>query len=263
MRVLKIELEGITTSFRYPHFLVGRQPAYRMPPPATIYGHICSAVGEWIEASFLRFGYCFTYMARGDDLEHIHMATVAGEHFDKKLGFVKNIEAEINPIPREILFYPRLTLYIQAQSSLERLYQAFCSPCYPVILGRSQDLASYRDVSIVELQSDCRGYFEKTILPWHFRDRTSAGTSVLMPRFINPRNRREVIWERYVVLEHRVFYGVSEETEKGVKTMLRYENDEPVLIDPETPENHGMRRAIPWHSFIGQNEKNGIKMAKT
>lgn len=250
MKVLKIELEGMTTSFRYPHFLVGRQPAYRMPPPATIYGHICSAVGEWVEPSSLRFGYYFTSMARGDDLEHIHVTTVASGRFDKKLGFVKNIEAEVNPISREILFYPNLTLYIQTQNSLDKLYKAFRSPCYPVILGRSQDLASYRNVRIVELQSDCKGYFEKTILPWHFRERTSAGTSVLMPRFINPRDRREVIWERYVVLEHRVFYGIPGETEKGVKTMLRYENDEPISVDPETPEDRGMKRAIAWHSFI-------------
>ena len=48
MRVLKVTLEGITTSFRYPHFMVNVQPSYRMPPPATIYGHICSALGEWV-----------------------------------------------------------------------------------------------------------------------------------------------------------------------------------------------------------------------
>ncbi len=60
MRVLKVVLEGITTSFRYPHFMMGVQPSFPMPPPATIYGHICSALGEWIDPKGLAFAYHFT-----------------------------------------------------------------------------------------------------------------------------------------------------------------------------------------------------------
>lgn len=48
MQVLKIVLEGVTTSFRYPHFMLGVQPSFPPPPPATIYGHVCSALGEWV-----------------------------------------------------------------------------------------------------------------------------------------------------------------------------------------------------------------------
>jgi len=36
MPVLRIEAEGLTTSFRYPHCLAIRQPTFLMPPPATI-----------------------------------------------------------------------------------------------------------------------------------------------------------------------------------------------------------------------------------
>jgi CRISPR-associated protein Cas5t len=251
MKVLKVELEGLTTSFRYPHFLVGRQPSFRMPPPATIYGHICSAVGEWIIPDSIKFSYCFFYAGRGDDLEHIHVTTVSHRKLDKKWGYVKNIEAEINPLAREILLFPKLVLYIDAQSQLNRLFDAFRSPRYAVILGRSQDLATYSDMSIVTLEKATQGYFENTLLPWSFRTRTTAGTSVLMPRFISPEDRRKVAWERYVILEHRIFYGISNE-EKGVRTMLRYEDDEPLWIDPETPEIKNMKRAIIWHSFIGE-----------
>ena len=48
MRVLKIVAEVSITSFRRPHFMWGIQPTFRMPPPATIYGHICSALGDTV-----------------------------------------------------------------------------------------------------------------------------------------------------------------------------------------------------------------------
>ena len=46
MRVLRVLIEAPVTSFRYPHFLIGRQITYDMPPPSTIYGHVMSAVGR-------------------------------------------------------------------------------------------------------------------------------------------------------------------------------------------------------------------------
>ena len=67
MDVLKIVAEGVTTSFRYPHFTLGIQPTFDMPPPATIYGHICSAVGEWLDPDGLQFAYHFTAEAKAND----------------------------------------------------------------------------------------------------------------------------------------------------------------------------------------------------
>lgn len=32
MRVLKVVLEGTTTSFRYPHFMLSIQPSFPLPP---------------------------------------------------------------------------------------------------------------------------------------------------------------------------------------------------------------------------------------
>lgn len=57
MQVLKVVVEGLTTSFRYPHFVQGVQPTFEMPPPATIYGHICSALGEWVDPKGVTFAY--------------------------------------------------------------------------------------------------------------------------------------------------------------------------------------------------------------
>lgn len=70
MRVLKVVAEGVTTSFRYPHFIQQVQPTFPMPPPATIYGHIASALGEWFDPTGVQFAYHFTYAAKIRELEH-------------------------------------------------------------------------------------------------------------------------------------------------------------------------------------------------
>src|SRR5438105_3365290 len=100
MRVLKVVLEGVTTSFRYPHFMLGVQPSFPMPPPATIYGHVCSALGEWVDPTGLAFAYHFTGEGSGEDLEHIR---VLGAASGKRPGSAqpKVLEGNINPFKRQ------------------------------------------------------------------------------------------------------------------------------------------------------------------
>src|SRR5215469_12194740 len=78
MRVLRVVLEAPVCSFRYPHFLVGRQVSFDMPPPATIYGHIASVLGDYTDPSSFRFAYRFTTLGKADDLEHQHIITPGG-----------------------------------------------------------------------------------------------------------------------------------------------------------------------------------------
>lgn len=115
-------MEGTTCSFRYPHFLVGRQPTYPLPPPATIYGHICSALGEWIDPQSLEFAYSFTHAGRADDLEHIHVATVGSGRPTKEWVHPVNLDVTVSPLPREIFVFPQMTLYLRSQGALDRLF---------------------------------------------------------------------------------------------------------------------------------------------
>ncbi len=253
MKVLKVELEGITASFRYPHFLVGRQPSYPMPPPATIYGHVCSAVGDYIDPASFSFACYFTYQGKGDDVESIYQTTPGSGKIIKQWGEINNVELNMNPYLREILLFPRLTLYIDSPEGLQNLYNAFRSPRYPVILGRSQDMAGYRRVDVIELEKASYAYFEGTLLPACYAMRTGAGVSVTMPRFINQEDRKNVLWERYVVLEKRVF--LTDEEDKRANIMLRPDENEEVWVDPETPEVKGLRRAVVWHSFCEEEDK--------
>jgi len=250
MDVLKIELDGITTSFRYPHFLVGRQMSYPMPPPATIYGHICSAAGDYIDPSSLKFAYYFTYEGKGDDLETIYSTSFGSGRVDKKWGEVKNVELNMNPILRELFLFPKLTLYIDTPE-LEKLYKSFLSPRYPVILGRSQDLASYREVKIVNLEKRNSAYLEGTLLPNSFTGRIGIGISVIMPKFIDPNDRRNITWWMYMALDKRVFII---DTDDKIVNIIKPEENESFWIDPDTEEVKGLHRGIIWHSFSEEEE---------
>jgi CRISPR-associated protein Cas5t len=233
--VLRIEMVGTVTSFRYPHFAQGFQPTFEMPPPSTIYGHICSAVGDYIPAGSTQFGYHFTHAGKFIDYqEHLH--------FDDL----------VQPFPfnRELLYNPKLTLYLTDIS----LIDAFRSPVYPVILGRSQDLMTYRSIEIIELQRADTAYFEHTLLPLTMSPRLREPTiAVTMPRYIDP--RRHPQWGAYSLLQGRALWPQqSAGDEWDDEEVLTFEDEAIELwVDPTTP--HDMRfpaayRAIWFHKFV-------------
>ena len=223
MQVLKIVAEGMITSFRYPHFVQGVHPTFEMPPPATIYGHVCSAVGEFIEPDRTRFAYHFTYDAKFFDYEHLHF-------FGK--------EPKMNPFNRELLFNPRLTLYL-SDISLE---PHFASPRYPVVLGRSQDLMTYTSIEMITLQRAKQAYFTGTILNLDDAREIGGRTyAVTMPRFLNV--DRQPIWAQYAVLR-----GMQEYPRKDG---FRFRDDFEIWIDPSVPHPYKdhLYRGVLWHTW--------------
>ncbi len=248
MRVLKIELEGLTTSFRYPHFLVGRQPSFPMPPPATIYGHIASVLGAYPNPDSFRFAYTFTHSGSVDDYEHTWLIKV--DRSARGWQHPANISANMNPTLRQIFYAPKLTLYLETPH-LDEWYQAFLEPRYPVALGRSQDLASYQNVQIIQLQTSDTGYYDHTLLPWSYRPRVRVGQGILMPRIISTENRRDVTWARFVSLENRIFHPRAGEKSVPSEVMTVMANAEPVLIDPSSPMHRERQRILVWHSLTG------------
>ncbi|MEW6574355.1 MAG: CRISPR-associated protein Cas5 [Bacillota bacterium] len=239
MEVLKVVAEGITTSFRYPHFMQGVQPTFEVPPPATIYGHICSALGEWIDPEGIQFAYRFTYQARFNDVEHIHVLTPAsGKLPGTKIP--KVLEGQVNPFKRVILFRPKLVLYLNRPE----WEPAFRSPRYPVVLGRSQDLFTYTRIGVVKLLPAGKAYFEHTLAPYRMALQTGRGYVVLMPRFLDYRRGRAPVFGRYVVLHRRVY----------TDELVKYEDAGPETywVDPESPEEKGARLGLLFHAFVGE-----------
>lgn len=239
--VLKIELAGRVTSFRYPYFSQGYQPTLLMPPPSTIYGHICSAVGDWIDPVSTQFGYTFKHQGMFVDYrEHLH--------FDDP----------IQPFPfnRELLFEPRLTLYL---TNLD-LMDAFRRPRYAVVLGRSQDLMTYTSIEVIQLERADAAYFAGTILPLSFATALDADIiTMTMARYID--QRRHPTWETYALLAGKAVWPIgstdqdldSEYDEFDAEPFVIESNVTSVWIDPSSP-SHGrypsLKRAVWLHSFV-------------
>lgn len=238
MRVLKVVAEGLTTSFRYPHFMQQIHPSFQMPPPATIYGHICSALGEWFDPTGVQFAYHFTHQGQGRnvDLEHIIVLSPSGGNLPGT-KIPKVLQGNVNPFERELLFQPRLTLYVNRPE----WEPAFRSPRYAVVLGRSQDLFTYTHVGVVELEQADRAYFEHTLAPHEVALRTMRGITVLMPRYLDYARNRAPTFSRYAVIGKRVM------SDEFIQFSDR--SNGPYWGDPTTPEVKGAHLGLAFLSF--------------
>jgi CRISPR-associated protein Cas5t len=245
MRVLKIVAEGITTSFRYPQFMQQIHPSFEMPPPATVYGHIASALGDWFNPEGVRFAYHFTFAGRGNDKEHIFVLSPAtGTFIYRGEKIPKVLQGAMNPFERDLLFQPRLTLYINRPD----WEGAFHSPCYPVLLGRSQDLFTYTSVSVVELDQAPHAYFEHTLLPYSTTQYTSRGYAIQMPRYLDYNNNRRPTFARYFVVPGKLD-TLEDFLWFGKKKPERY------WVDPQTLEVKGAHLGLAFLSFVGKEDE--------
>lgn len=227
------------TSFRYPQFMQQIHPSFYMPPPATIYGHICSALGEWFDPTGVQFAYHFTHQGEVEDLEHIIILWPSKGKLPKT-KHPKVLEGKVNPFRRKLLFQPRLTLYINRPE-----WEAqFRSPRYAVVLGRSQDLFTYVSVETVELEQVSQAYFEHTLAPYDMALRIMRGITIAMPRFLDYANRRTPEFEHYLILKDRVTL-----------------NNGSYWIDPNSEAVKGHQLGLFFHSFTGEENAIPFQMA--
>jgi len=140
MKVFKIDITAWTSSFKYPNLISGFQPTLDVPPLSTVLGLINAAAGKYIKHTKLKIGYYFEFGARQVDLETIYQV----EAHEK--GYPKNT-VKSNIINREFLFDNHLIIYLID----EVLAGYFRKPVYPLLLGRSGDLATVNFVIPSEL----------------------------------------------------------------------------------------------------------------
>lgn len=243
MNVLKITAEGLTTSFRYPHFMQQIHPTFPMPPPATIYGHIASALGEWFDPAGVKFAYHFTYAAKVHDVEHIIVLSPATGKL-KDSGEPKVLEGNVNPFDRELLFQPRLMLYLNRTDWEE----AFKSPRYAVVLGRSQDLFTYSSVEVTTLDQAPYAYFEHTLLPYNANRYTNRGFAILLPRYLDYKSKRRPTFSRYFVVRERL-------DSRDDFLWFREKKEQEYWIDPKSPNHKGAHRGLSFLSFVGEDDE--------
>jgi CRISPR-associated protein Cas5t len=253
IKVLKVKISAVTSSFRYPQVMVGKIPTFDMPPPATIYGHLCGVAGEWFNPGLIEFAYDFKYKAKCLDKELVHVVSIAGNskfEFDK-ISYKKNIEGNTNVQDKEFLFNPEMILYLKGnEETLNKFYEKFNNIEYSYILGRSQDLATCHSVDFIKLNESKKCYFENTILPWDFRKKTVKGFPVLMPKYIDYHKFREPVFEKYLQVSKGdiLFYPDKND-------FLFYEDEKPerFFADKSITKSYNeinYNRGVCFHKFV-------------
>ena len=139
MRVYRIKISSWTSSFRYPNIMSGFQPTMDVPPISTVLGIINSCAGEYQKFFDLKIGYYFEYEAKSVDLESIYMVETNKN--------VPTNKVKSNVIKREFLYGCTLHIYLTDEGIVEY----FRNPVYPVLLGRSSDLATIEEIKYLDL----------------------------------------------------------------------------------------------------------------
>lgn len=150
---IRVVLTAYTASFRVPGF-VGHQLTLPVPPLSTIYGLISAATGRWILPSDVEWlAYRCEYEGKAVDLEAI--ITVERPKPTEAARLVGR-----NVLQREFLVMPRLTLYLPPEWEA-----AFRKPRYPLLLGRTQDVAAVESITRVTLEPVDEGEVSGVLLP--------------------------------------------------------------------------------------------------
>jgi len=250
MRVARVFIHADVTSFRHPFFVTGRQPGFDFPPPSTVHGHCASALGQWSDPATFHFGLHFTFRARASDLEHQHLTQALGPRSRRTIRTSEGearatTEASVQPVWRDLLFDCRLTLYLPVD-----LAAAFRSPVFPVVLGRSQDLAEVVAVDEVELTRPVRARLEHTLLPRSVRPCVRFGATVLLTRYVSPAPEREAVFAQYIALREPVFLGEGANANRLFVTVPGIDL-EPLWVDESHLDEEGFARGVWIHRLMG------------
>lgn len=153
LHAIRIRLRAYTASFRAPSF-VAYQLSLSVPPIATIFGLLSAATGRWVLPDELPWvAYCCTYDARVKDLEAIYGV-------ERKKPEEAPRYAERNIVWREFLVNPELILFLPVEWEVP-----LRRPRYPLVLGRSQDLAATEEITETTLDPVDHGQVVGVLLP--------------------------------------------------------------------------------------------------
>jgi CRISPR-associated protein Cas5t len=185
MKVARIYIRGWTASFRYPAFISGFQPTLPVPPLSTIYGLLSAAKGELITPSDTKVGFVFQSQGRAEDLETIY------ELHDTPL------RANTNVVKRELLYEPELFLYVSDLSFVD----CFRQPCYPLLLGRSTELAVVVKSELFELEERSNVRVGGSIFPFNAESGVTGILQSLPTHFTNEIPRRAIGTRPFCLVE--------------------------------------------------------------
>jgi CRISPR-associated protein Cas5t len=154
--------------------MMGHQITSPVPPPSTVYGLLAAAAGREVPPDETWIGYRLEYDAIAEDLEKIIVFGEKGPIWDSQLFAPKT-----NVLRRQFLFNPRLTLYMTPGDAATALRR----PRFPLLLGRSQDVAYVASHDRVTLDAVDRAQVAGCLLPFPTRDIHLRSRIMSLPTF--------------------------------------------------------------------------------
>ncbi len=200
MRLLRVTISAWTASFRHPSFMIGFQPTLPIPPLSTVFGLISAAAGKPITPKETPLGFFFSSEGMGVDLERI-------------IEIEPGKTSKSNILRREFLFNPKLTLYVDL-----KLKAAFQQPKYPLLLGRSSDLAKVDELKEVELVEKENVPMAPSIYTYPPQGCDNAFICAL-PVYFNTNIPRKAVGSRKFFLIKEPFHSIEKvwfDVEKGI-----------------------------------------------
>lgn len=192
MKVLRIHITGWVSSFRNPLFISGFQPTLPLPPLSAIYGLLTAAKGVWVTPHDAAIGFVFKSNGKAVDLETVYEFPYKGKNL---------LKGKSNVNRREFLVQPELYLYTPEMW----LREAFERPCYPLLLGRSSDLATVKSITETELENRSETTYQNTMLP--FPDSQLHGQVQALPtHFTAEIPRRQCGTRAYCLITEQIKY---------------------------------------------------------
>lgn len=240
MKVLRIHITGWVASFRNPLFISGFQPTLPLPPLSAIYGLLTAAKGEWVTPHDTAVGFVFQSSGKAVDLETVY-------------EFAGGLVAKSNINRREFLVEPQLCLYTPEMW----LREAFERPRYPLLLGRSSDLATVKSIEEIELEKVSETTYRDTLVP--FPHEQIYGQILALPtHFTAEIPRRPCGIRAYCLLTEKIeYHGEAwRDSEKrwGVYLHERIPGDFPV------PTEQGSKSRKPVDKNFDVPNVNGEQM---
>jgi len=163
----------------------GFQPTLPVPPVSTVIGIISSAMGKPFFPSSEKIGFVFQAKSKTVDLETIYQ-------MGRSLTQIKS-----NVIKREFLSDTNLFVY----TDQEEIYSAFEKPYFPLLLGRSGDLATVESRDELEIQEkELLSNLKGTVIPFD-KHQIPAMIQALPVYFTDTIPRRNVGTQPYYLLE--------------------------------------------------------------
>jgi CRISPR-associated protein Cas5t len=192
--VFKIEISTWTSSFRYPNIISGFQPTLEVPPLSTVLGLINATAGKYLDFNQQEIGYYFEYGTKAIDVEILYQV----DKISKDKPF-PSLRATSNVIKREFLTDCKLVVYTEN----ELICNYLLNPVYPVLLGRSSDLAQVRFLGKIETMScvENAAKIKGQIVP--FMNNYMPGVIQPLPQyFTNTEIRKNIGTQAYSVIAY-------------------------------------------------------------